>query len=222
MDAEAADAVDAYQRERRIDIRRDLAEPLGNEFLLAIDGPILPSPAWRAVIEVNDAARLQNAIETAILNRNRAGDGNGAEIALSSEISDGRTFHRLSGFPSGTEIHYAYWCGYLIIAPKRVLVLNSIDSHDSANSLARSPAFRAELPEGRSHASGVLYQNVQAIAKSIPVNGLSKAIANAAPSVVYMFGDSDRILFASKGMLGANLANFAGIAGLGELTGKNP
>jgi hypothetical protein len=54
----------------------------------------------------------------------------------------------------------------------------------------------------------------------MPVNGLSKAIANAAPSVIYMFGDSDRIQFASKGMLGANLTNFAGIARLGELTGK--
>ncbi|HLH32271.1 MAG TPA: FecR family protein, partial [Terriglobia bacterium] len=52
-----------YQAEHHVDIRRDLIATLGNEFVVAIDGPVLPTPGWRMIVEVNDAARLQNTIE---------------------------------------------------------------------------------------------------------------------------------------------------------------
>ena len=60
-----------YQAEHRVDIRRDLIATLGNELLIAIDGPILPTPGWRIVAEVNDAARLQNTIEWIVSDMNR-------------------------------------------------------------------------------------------------------------------------------------------------------
>src|SRR5262249_28659446 len=49
-----------FQAENHFDLRNDLAAPLGNEFLFALDGPLLPTPSWKVVIEVNDGARLQN------------------------------------------------------------------------------------------------------------------------------------------------------------------
>ena len=51
------------QSELGIDIRNDLAGNLGGEFLFALDGPVLPTPSWKAVIEVRDSARLENTLE---------------------------------------------------------------------------------------------------------------------------------------------------------------
>ena len=36
----------------QINFRDDLASSLGGEFLLSLDGPVLPTPSWKAVIEV--------------------------------------------------------------------------------------------------------------------------------------------------------------------------
>src|SRR5207244_276659 len=70
-DGRASQDLENYQAEHHVDIRRDLVAPLGNELLFAVDGPILPTPSWRIVIEVNDAARLQNSIEWSITDMNR-------------------------------------------------------------------------------------------------------------------------------------------------------
>ncbi|MEJ7708546.1 MAG: FecR domain-containing protein [Pyrinomonadaceae bacterium] len=52
-----------FEQENNLDVRRDLAAPLGGEFAFAIDGPMLPSPSWKMIFEVNDAARLQQTFE---------------------------------------------------------------------------------------------------------------------------------------------------------------
>src|SRR4030095_17148761 len=62
--------VEKFQREIGIDVRRDLAEPLGGEFLLAMDGPFLPTPSWKVVAEVYNSARLQNTIERIVAESN--------------------------------------------------------------------------------------------------------------------------------------------------------
>jgi hypothetical protein len=49
---------------RHSGIRPDeLAAPLGGEFTFALDGPLLPLPAWKLAIEVYDASRLQWMID---------------------------------------------------------------------------------------------------------------------------------------------------------------
>src|SRR6267142_300248 len=59
--------LDQLQAEHGLDIRNDLAAPLGGEFAFAIDGPILPTPSWKMVFEVNDAAHLQQAFEHVVI-----------------------------------------------------------------------------------------------------------------------------------------------------------
>ena len=48
--------LDQLQADHGLDIRKDFAAPLGGEFAFAIDGPILPTPSWKMIFEVNDAA----------------------------------------------------------------------------------------------------------------------------------------------------------------------
>ncbi|HEU5451415.1 MAG TPA: FecR domain-containing protein, partial [Terriglobales bacterium] len=64
----AATRPDGAQREQNLEqelgisLRNDIAAALGGDVAVALDGPPLPTPAWKAVFEVNDSARLQNAI----------------------------------------------------------------------------------------------------------------------------------------------------------------
>jgi hypothetical protein len=53
----------ALEEKLQINIRDDLAANLGGDFLLSLDGPVLPTPSWKAVIEVNDSDRLEQTLE---------------------------------------------------------------------------------------------------------------------------------------------------------------
>ncbi|MGA2171300.1 MAG: FecR domain-containing protein, partial [Terracidiphilus sp.] len=51
------------EQKLQINFRDDIAANLGGDFLLSLDGPVLPTPSWKAVIEVNDSDRLEQALE---------------------------------------------------------------------------------------------------------------------------------------------------------------
>lgn len=220
-DGTAAQDLQNYQREHRVDIRRDLVAPLGNELLIAVDGPILPMPSWRMVIEVNDAARLQNTIEWSIADMNREAAAHQQQGAtLTSETAGGRTFYSLTGTKLPAEIHYTYWAGYMILAPSRAMLMEAIQNHDSGNSLLRSAAFRSQLPaDGHDYASGFVYQNIQAMTNSLPVDVLKQTAVNTLPSLVCIYGEPDRIVMSSQGVPGVNVASMAGITGMLNMTG---
>ena len=59
----AQDDLDQAQKELQINFRADLAATLGGDFLVSLDGPVLPTPSWKAVIEVHDAQRLEQTLE---------------------------------------------------------------------------------------------------------------------------------------------------------------
>lgn len=225
------------EQELRIDLRRDLAEPLGNEFLMAIDGPVLPTPSWKLVIEVNDAPRLENTIQWLVTSLNRQAELKQAPLrTLSSETIEGRTYYVLRTKDSPSEIHYTFWLGYLIVAPQRALLMDAIRNHDAGNTIARSPEFRALLPpDGRDYASVILYQHVEALSKSLPdgtvdlftgqlpapLRGLS-SLPSALPRVVFVHGESDRIMMSAKGAFGLNMAGMLGLHGLLGAAGLHP
>lgn len=196
--------LDEVQRIHRIDFRHDLAAPLGGEFLFAVDGPILPNPAWKVVVEVYDSARLQNTIQWAIGEYDReAAAKQQPVINLGSETVSGRTFYVITSPATSYEIHYTFWSGYLIAAPNRTLLIEAMQYHDTGITLARTEAFRSQLPfDGRDYVSGFLYQNVQNLAASVPA------------MLICLYGEQDRIVVSSKGMLGSNLSQMAGLSGM--------
>src|SRR5687767_14116708 len=54
------------EKQQGFDLRNDFAVPLGGEFAFAIDGPILPTPSWKIVLEVYDQPKLQSTFERVI------------------------------------------------------------------------------------------------------------------------------------------------------------
>ena len=228
----ALEDFEEFQRQNRLNLREDLAASLGNEFLVGLDGPLLPTPSWRVVIEVNDAARLQNAIEWSVTNLNReAAIRQEPPMVVTSETVGGRTFYLMSGsarFPTG--IHYTYWMGYIILAPSRALLMESIQNRDTGNTLARSAAFRSQLPaDGRDYASGFVYQNILNIVSNLPtglagaeIDALKASVVDSLPTLISLYGEPTRIVMSSKGVLGMNIASIGGLNGIINAAGIGP
>src|SRR6266850_1518322 len=71
--------LEKQQADHGLDIRKDIAAPLGGELAFAIDGPILPTPSWKMVFEVHDSAHLQQTLEQLVneINKEAARFGKG-------------------------------------------------------------------------------------------------------------------------------------------------
>lgn len=195
-----------------LNIREDLASALGGEMTIALDGPVLPTPSWKAIIEVNQSGALQLAIEKMVLAANReAQKSNEAGVTLNQAQVGGRTFYTIQPQGAGlaTEYDYTFADGYMIVAPSRALLIAAIETHANGTSLARSASFRALLPsDNQANFSGMLYQNLNPILKPLAsqLNSgqlalLQQLAADSKPSVMCAYGENDRIQVASSGKL---------------------
>jgi FecR-like protein/putative zinc finger protein len=166
-----------FQAERGIDLRNDIAVPLGSEYAFAIDGPLLPMPSWKAVFEVDDPQHLQGTLERTIerLNAELVSEGKKG-FAWSHSESGGKIFYTLKSLDSELiEVNYAYVYGYMIAAPSRALVENAIRYRESGYTLLQSPKFKATLPEDKqANFSAMVYQNLASVAS------YANAVGNAA------------------------------------------
>jgi hypothetical protein len=196
-----------------LDIRNDVANTLGGEVTLALDGPVLPTPSWKMIVEVNNSGALQLAIEKLIADAGReAQEPNEAlRLTLDQREAGGRTFYTIHAQGPGLATEYAYTFadGYMIIAPSRALLLAALQTHANGTSLARSPSFRALLPsDNQANFSGMLYQNLSPILKPLASQLSSKEFAlvqelaaDSKPSVMCAYGESDRIEVVASGKL---------------------
>jgi hypothetical protein len=195
-----------------LDLRNDLASALGGEVTLALDGPVLPTPSWKAIFEVNSSGALQVAIDKLVQSFNRhAQKSNQPGLTLNQSQVDGRTFYTIEsqGGRLSTEYDYTFADGYMILAPSRALLLAALKTHASGSSLAHSTSFRALLPsDNQANFSGLIYQNLSPILKPLAsqlTSGqlavLQQLAADAKPSVFCAYGESDRIEVASTGNL---------------------
>ena len=94
MDAPLAD----IETELGMSIRGDFLVHVGGEYAAGMDGPVLPTPAWKAVASVYNADALQQSVETLIekINEELANEGVGVAITLEEQESGGRTVYRLA------------------------------------------------------------------------------------------------------------------------------
>src|SRR6266436_3180018 len=195
-----------------LDLRNDVASALGGELTLALDGPVLPTPSWKAVIEVNNSGALQVAIDKLVQSFNLdAQKSNRPGVTINQAQVGGRTFYTIESQVGGlsTEYDYTFADGYMIMAPSRALLLAALQTHANGTSLARSASFRALLPkDNQANFSAMIYQNLSPILKPLASQLTSGQLAflqqlavDAKPSVFCAYGESDRIEVASSGKL---------------------
>lgn len=202
------------QADHGLDIRKDFAAPLGGEFAFAIDGPILPTPSWKMVFEVNDPEHLQQTFEHVVaeLNTEAAKFGKPGLQWERADL-DGRTYYTLKSAGFGVEMNYTYANGYLIAGPSRALVERAVRSRDAGYTLLRSPRFTAGLPaDGNANFSALFYHNLAPLvqpfaqriassAGSLPEEQQQAIRAMAAdlpPTLGYAYAQGDSITFAAN------------------------
>jgi hypothetical protein len=162
----AREEVNRVQQLAGVDFRQDIAASLGSEATFAIDGPLLPVPSWKVIIEVNQPERLQQAIGKLVTAANSEAQRNGHpehSLKLETETStQGFPMYHLSAGGTALTAYYTYRNGYLIAAPTKDLVTTAIQNKDAGMRLDTSSAFRRLLPtDQNANFSAMVYQNAQ-------------------------------------------------------------
>lgn len=194
------------EAQQGIDIRRDVAAPLGGEFAFAIDGPLLPTPSWKMILEVNDQAHLQGSLERVVekLNAWAALNGKGG-LRWENTTEGGRTIYTLRSPDFGLEVHYTFANGYLVVTPGRALLGRALQYRESGNTLLRSARFRETMPvDGSVNFSAILYHDLapalRPLAERAPESqrGALAAAAGMPPTLAYAYAQGDRITLAAN------------------------
>lgn len=210
-DKNGADEFSKAQEELGIDIRNDLAGNLGGEFLFALDGPVLPTPSWKAVIEVKDSGRFETTLERlvqAIDNHMQGKDGHG--VTISKNQVGAQTFYEVHNSTTDTVVaEYTYANGYMIVAQTRALLMEALQTHASGNTLGHASSFKALLPvDQNENYSAVAYQNLGPVVTPLlsQLNGetadaIKKLAADSHPTAICAWGKNAGIEVASNSNL---------------------
>jgi FecR-like protein/putative zinc finger protein len=231
VDPHFSDEIGRFNAETGLDIRRDFAAPLGGEFAFAIDGPVLPTPSWKLVFEVNDPAHLQQTFERVVEKVNEVAHRDGKQgLAWDRSESGGLTYYTLKSLDFGPEIDYVYVNGYLVAAPSRALIDHAVSYQVNQSSLLQSPRFIAALPDDKqANFSALVYQNLQPVfgpiargmagtTDALPAEGQQalKQLSGSVPVLAYAYAQGDRITFAlngEDGPIGLKPSNLIGMPG---------
>ncbi len=199
------------ESELKIHFHQDLADTLGGEVTFALDGPILPTPSWKVIVEVHDPGRLQSTIQQLVTDVNEHKKNQHPHLTLDQETSNGLTLYTIRSLDATKpfELTYTFTDGYMILGPSKALIMNAISIHQSGNSLARSADFRALLPQDEHpDVSAVLYQNLAPVIGPIAsqlspsqLQSLQQIAAETKPSVVCAYGEDNAIRVATSSRL---------------------
>jgi hypothetical protein len=156
-----------------LELRNAMISSLGGEVALGLDGPTLPVPSWKLVVEVYDELRLQDSIERAIdqinqeaaerdegfsvqINAADVGSYTGYQISVS--VKPGSTAASVQGMLTAS---YVYMDGYLVAAPSVALVDKAINTYQSGTGLLTDIEFQALVPQdGELNFSAVSFSRV--------------------------------------------------------------
>ena len=208
-----------------IDVRNDVAAALGGEFSLSLDGPAIPVPSWKLVVEVYDPTRMQDTLGKFVEAYNRQTVKEGSKpLRVSQEMFEGRTYYMIAG-PDGsplTEAHYTFSDGYMIAGPTRALVSKALQVKTMGTSITHSAAFVAMEPRDHyNNFSALIYQNLGTTLAPIASllgafsggrggngNNPLAMLGNMKPTMIAAYGEPDRISVASTGdLMGVSPAN---------------
>ncbi|HEV2847215.1 MAG TPA: FecR domain-containing protein [Thermoanaerobaculia bacterium] len=239
LNPEFAQELEKLRSETGLDLRNDLAAPMGGEVAVGLDGPVLPSPSWKLVAEVYDPARLQQTFEKIVAHANTElrKNGKGHQLSIVTTEAGGRTYYAIRFQEAKlVELNYVFEDGYMVAAPSRALLERAIQLRESGVTLATHAKFRDLLgPDGQVNVSALVYQNLAPLAKSadklIPDGAkrggqegpnIARILATQGPTLYYAYAEPDRIVFAGSNQnpLGLNLGTLAGAGGLLGMMGE--
>jgi hypothetical protein len=221
VDDHALQELDVFQRQLGLDLRADLAATVGGEVVVALDGPVLPTPGWKLVVEVYDFSTLQSAIERvlAAVNHQLAEHGK-QRVSLVRETSGGRTYFQIQHPETGAKVVYTVVEGFLVVAPHRSLVEHALQHRSSGVNLPGSGQFRDLLPDDRyTDCSALVYRNLSPLASALPATTIAElpegaVQAIAEPSLICVYAQPESIVVSGGG---GSLLNAVSPFGLSSL-----
>jgi ferric-dicitrate binding protein FerR (iron transport regulator) len=220
-------SLDEMEAALGFDVRRDAMAAFGGEVALAVDGPLLPEPSWKLVLEVYDRTRAEFVLGQLAAFASRELVAAGREpIELVREEVGGRAFFSLAGSPA--PFHFTFEDGYLIAAPNRGLLDRAIRYRQSGYTLSTASRFRSLLPvDGSSNFSAVFYQDAMSLLEPLAERIASRELteeqrraldslaAESGPTLGYAYGEPERVVFAASGTMSLLDAGLPGLLGLG-------
>jgi hypothetical protein len=197
--AEIADA----EAKLKLRIREDIVAHFGGDGAFALDGPVLPTPSWKAIIEVHDAPGLADSLTklTQAFNE-EAASKNHPGVDMKTEDVNGQRYYTVQGRESKAEpMYFTFAAGYMIIGPNRAVLMNTLHTRATGDSLARSPEFKALLPKDQNaNYSAIAYQNLGPILQPLlsQMSGdqakvVQQLAADSKPSVICAWGRQNQI-----------------------------
>jgi ferric-dicitrate binding protein FerR (iron transport regulator) len=197
----------ANQQQFTADLQ-NLAAPMGGEFTIAQDGPVLPKPSWKLAAEVNDSVAMQSAISQFVQDA-AAHQPAGHTLTLTQQTLSGQTYY-LVNRDGAVAAAYTYAGSYLVAGSSLAQAQSAIQTWQSGAGLPTSTAFQQQLPtDGRTNFSAVVFHNfnaslaplAQQLSTSAPAQwqpAIASLFANSTPGLVYAYGQPDQIEVASS------------------------
>jgi FecR protein/Putative zinc-finger len=220
-DANFTEHLAEFEAKTGVNVLNDMAAPLGGEVTMAFDGPMIPTPRWKLIVEVYDPATLQGTMAKLVDSFNREANTQGHSLQLTQRQVGSRTYYVISSSGKlNSEIDYTFVDNYLIAAPDMGTLSQAIQSREAGYTLGHSSAFQALLPnDGYTNFSAIFYHNlgpvVGPLAAQAKASGALTArqkqsidalTANSAPGLIYAYGETDRIVVATNtGFMGFDL-----------------
>ena len=198
------------EEQMKLNFRNDIAANLGGDFLLSLDGPVLPTPSWKAVVEVHDAQKMEQTLESVTdfirtmiaQDKDKDKDKSLKGLQIESSEVDSQRYYAIRNLGTQTIVaQYTFADGYMIVAPTRALLIDALHTYTTGNSLAHSDAFKALLPkDDHDNYSAIAYQNLSPVLTPLlsQVSGneaiaVRKLAADAKPTAVCAWGRDNRI-----------------------------
>jgi hypothetical protein len=216
-----AQELSGFESKTGVSVLDDITAPLGGEVTFAFDGPILPTPRWKAVFEVYDPTTLQATISKLVDSFNRQTTPAQGTLQLSNQQTGAQIYYTIRNPQQPSfELDYTFIDSYLVAAPDIATISQAIRARQSGNTLTHSATFEGLLPhDGYTNFSAIFYHNIGPVVG--PLVDQIKAVgsltaqqqqsiatlqANTAPGLIFVYGEPERIVVASdSGLMGFDL-----------------
>jgi hypothetical protein len=215
---------DDFDAQAELELFNNVMSVLGGEVAFGLDGPALPTPAWKVVIEAYDETLLQESIELSVAQFNEyiateeeldasievsavsIGGYNGYEIDLSVDAMANSDIEF-----SGASFVYVYADGYLVAGPDAGIVDRAISFYESGSGLQTDSEFRDLLSrDGYLDFSLVVFSRLGELLNDVLGNlpaslnaeqqaAISALDTEVGPSISSVLALPDRMHFAHNG-----------------------